>query len=93
MQTPNFAHAMEREGQTIFLQWVRALIAVSGFSVMCYCEVSGIEISETFAMLMGIVVGLYFEKGSMSLRPAGEPEKPAGEPTQEKKEALETLEG
>ena len=75
-----FQAAMEREGQTIFLQWVRAIIALAVVFNACYREYHGESISETFAMLIGFIAGLYFEKGSMVVAPPSVPE-PAPEPS------------
>ena len=56
---------LEREGQTVFLQWVRAIIALTVIGIASWREFNGESISETFAMVIGLVIGLYFEKGSM----------------------------
>jgi len=59
---------LEREGQTIFLQWVRAIIALAVIGTAIYVEVVGEDLSEAFVMLLGFVAGLYFEKGSMVVK-------------------------
>jgi len=60
-------------GESVHVQTVRAIIAVGMAGVLCWNEVSGAESSETFAVLMGIVIGMYFEKGTLALSTRPEP--------------------
>ena len=55
--------------QYVMLAWVRAILAVMIVSVACYREVTGVTASEPFYMLVGIVVGMYFEKGTALIKP------------------------
>ena len=37
------AKALEKEGQTIFLQWVRAIMALAVIAVACWSQVMEVE--------------------------------------------------
>jgi len=52
------------EMQHVMLSWVRALLAMALIGVACWKEVQGEPVSDTFYMLVGLVVGMYFEKGT-----------------------------
>lgn len=52
------------ELQYAMLSLVRAFLAVLIVGVACYREVTGTPASEPFYMLVGLVVGMYFEKGT-----------------------------
>ncbi len=56
------------EMQYVMLSMVRALLAVAIVGVACYREVTGTPASEPFYMLVGLVVGMYFEKGTALVR-------------------------
>jgi hypothetical protein len=73
-----FVDTIKREGQTIFLQWVRAIIALSVIGTAIYVEITGGEMSEALVMLLGFVASLYFEKGKMIMA-TREEEEPEGE--------------
>lgn len=51
----------------VMLNAIRALLAVAIIGVTCYREATGQTVSDSFAMLVGLVVGMYFEKGTASL--------------------------
>jgi len=51
------------ELQHAMLSLVRAVLATLIVGVACYREVTGTPASEPFYMLVGLVVGMYFEKG------------------------------
>ena len=50
--------------QYAVLNFVRATLALLIVGVACYCEVMERPASEPFYMLVGLVVGMYFEKGT-----------------------------
>lgn len=51
----------------VMLNMIRALLAVAIIGVTCYREATGQPVSDSFAMLVGLVVGMYFEKGTATL--------------------------
>jgi len=51
----------------VMLNVIRALLAVAIIGVTCYREATGQTVSDSFAMLVGLVVGMYFEKGTAAL--------------------------
>jgi len=65
------ARVLEREGQTVFLQWVRAIMALGVVGTAIWTEIQGGELSDPFIMLIGFVASTYFEKGSMVVSPPG----------------------
>jgi hypothetical protein len=52
------------EMQHVMLSVVRAVLAIAIVGVTCYSEVVGKPASEPFYMLVGLVIGMYFEKGT-----------------------------
>lgn len=46
------------------LSLVRAVLASAVVGVACYKEVVGSPASDSFYMLVGLVMGMYFEKGA-----------------------------
>ena len=55
------------EMQHVMLSIVRAILALIIVGVASYREVLGETASEPFYMLVGLVVGMYFEKGTALL--------------------------
>jgi len=68
------ARVLEREGQTVFLQWVRAIMALGVVGTAIWTEIQGGELSDPFIMLIGFVATLYFREGETVLasEPSGE---------------------
>ena len=70
---------LKREGQSVFLQWVRAIIALGMVAVTCWKEASGEGVTESFGMLLAIIIAMYFKEGQLVVSTRQEPEKGVGE--------------
>lgn len=55
--------------QVAMLQFIRALLAIGVTTVFCYRELCGDPVSEQFALIVVMILTLYFKDGSSAMIP------------------------